>query len=89
MVSYLPWLDQSCTKISSETCSALDNIASKIVFLCTPCLQISPVALKCFDSQSYVDSKAMSIGQSLSEIQNTEKQLTETIERVKIQFNKH
>ena len=41
-----------------------------------------PVAFKCFDSQSNVDSKVKTIEQSLSEIQNPEKRLTETIERV-------
>ena len=72
LATCLGWTMQSCTKISSEACSALDNIVSKIVFLCITCLQMPPVALKCFDSQSYVDSKVKSIGQSLSEIQNTE-----------------
>ena len=59
------------------------------MLFCTPCLQILPIALKCFDSQSYVDSKVKTIEQSHSEIQNTEKRLSETIERVEIQFNKH
>ena len=64
---------RNCAKISVNVCNVLSSVVSNIVFFCTPCLKMLPVALKCYDCQSIVDSKVASIDKSLLEIHQSEK----------------
>ena len=61
---------RGCTKISADVCNALSSVIDNIVFFCSPCLQILPVALKYYDTQSYVDPNFTRIESSLLEIQS-------------------
>ena len=47
----------SCSKLSNEQCKVIANLtSSNIVFLCSSCIQVFPVALKYYDSRSVIDS---------------------------------
>ena len=81
----------SCTKLSSEQCNVLSNVTiANIVFFCTPCLQQLPTALKQHDTQVYVDSKFTTLEtESLTEIQQAEKKLSDSVRSIELQFEKH
>ena len=67
---------RECTKISADVCNALSSVIDNIiVFFCSPCLQLLPVALKHYDTQSCIDSCVARIESSLSEIQKSERKL--------------
>ena len=80
---------RSCSQISVDVCNVLSNVVTNIVFFCTSCLKMLPVALKCFDCQSVIDSKVTSIDKSLLEIQQSEKRLCELINKVETQLADH
>ena len=48
-----------------------------------------PVALRCYDSQSDIDSKVSTLEKSVSEIQLTESKLNEIMKNVETQLEKH
>ena len=73
-------------KISVEACSVLNSIISNVAILCSLRLQVLPVALKYYDSQSYVDTKVQFIEQSFSKIHSIEIQLTKTVDKVQSQL---
>ena len=48
-----------------------------------------PIALRCYDSHSIIDSKVSTLEKSVSEIQLTESKLNEIMKNVKSQLEKH
>ena len=80
---------RDCAKISVDVCNVLSSVVSNVVFFCTPCLQLLPVALKYYDCQSYIDSKVATIDKSLSEIQLSEKRLCELVNKVETHLAEH
>ena len=78
-----------CTKISADVCNALSSVIHNIVFFCSPCLQILPVALKHYDTQSYVDSNFTCIESSLLEIQKSETKIYDFVNKFETQLNDH
>lgn len=63
-----------CSGLSEDQCSILDSVTSNIVFFCSTCLPLLPVALKCYDSLPLVDSRVEAVENSVSEIRKAEKQ---------------
>ena len=78
---------RECTKISADLCNALSSVVDNIVFFFSPCLQILPVALKYYDTQSYVESNITCIESSLLEIQKYETKICDLIKKVETQLN--
>jgi len=68
----------------------MGNVAiANIVFFCIPCLQQLPIALKQHDTQAYIDSKFSILEKSLSQIQQAEKKLSDSVCSVELQFENH
>ena len=82
-------LHRECAKIINDACKVLSDVVSNIVFFCTPCLQMLPVALKYHECQSYMDSKVSCIDKFLSEIQQCEKRLCELATKVESELAEH
>ena len=76
---------RECTKISADVRNALSSVIDNIVFFCSSCLQLLPVALKYYNTQSNVDSNVARIESSLLEIQKSEKNLCDLFK----QFDVH
>ena len=70
-------------------CNALSSVIDNILFFCSPCLQILPVALKYFDAQSYVDSNISRIENSLLEIQKSEAKISDLVKKFEAQLKDH
>ena len=70
-------------------CNALSNVIGNIVFFCSPCLQLLLAALKYYDTQSYVDSSVSRMESSILEIQKSEKQLCDLVNRFETQLHDH
>jgi len=67
----------NCTNLSKEQCNTITNITSpNIVFFRTPCLRALPIALKQFDSHTYI------VTNTESQINNHEKTILTAINRV-------
>ena len=73
--------------ISNDQYNAISNLSSP--FFCSSCIQMVPVALRCYDSQSYFDSKVSILEKSMSKIQQTESNLCEFVKNVESQLEKH
>ena len=56
---------------------------------CSSCLQLLPVALKYYDTQSNVDSNVTRIESSLLEIQKSEKNLCDLVKQFETQLHDH
>jgi len=79
-----------CSKLSSDECSVIAKLqVPNILFFCSSCIQAIPVAMHCYDSQSFLDSKVSTLEKSLSEIQKTESKLCEIVKNVESQLEKH
>ena len=65
------------------------SIIDNIVFFCSPCLQLLPVALKHYDTQSCVDSCVARIESSLSEIQKSVRKLCDLGNKLETQLHDH
>ena len=70
-------------------CNALSNVIGNIVYFCSHCLQLLPVALKYYDAQTHVDSSVARIENSLLEIQKSEKKLSDLVNKFKTQLHDH
>ena len=76
------FLHRECTKISADlTCVMLYPALLTILYFCSSCLQLLPVALKYYDTQSNVDSNVARIESSLLEIQKSEKNLCDLVKQ--------
>ena len=81
---------RECTKISADVCNALSSVIDNIVFLiCSSCLQLLPVALKYYSTQSNIDSNVAGIERSLLEIQKSEKNLCDLVKQFETQLHNH
>ena len=49
----------------------IGNVSSNIVFFCTPCLQVLPVAFQSYEGFSLVDARISTIEKSVSESQTS------------------
>ena len=76
---------RECTKISADVCNAL----STILYFCSSCLQLLPVALKYYDTQLNVDSNIACIESSLLEIKKSEKNLCDLVQQFETQLHDH
>ena len=76
----------ACAKISSDLSSMLNNIVGNIVFFCSTCLEKVPMALQFYEEQICVDSRLESVETKLSEVQSTEKKLSEAIKIIESQL---
>ena len=80
----------SCSKLNNEQCKVIASLNTpNIVFFCSSCIQVFPVALRCYDSQPDIDSKVSTLEKSVSEIQLTESKLNEIMKNVETQLEKH
>ena len=80
----------SCSKLSNEQCNVIANLDTpNIVFFCSSCIQVFPIALRCYDNHSIIDSKVSTLEKSVSEIQLTESKLNEIMKNVESQLEKH
>jgi len=80
----------SCSKLNNEQCNVLANFTTpNIVFFCSFCIKVFPVALRYYDSQSVIDSKVSALEKSVSEIQLTKTIINEIMKNVEIQLEKH
>ena len=80
----------SCSKLNNEQCKVIASlITPNIVFFCSSCIQLFPVALRCYDSQPDLDYKVSTLEKSVSEIQLTESKLNEIMKNVEAQLEKH
>ena len=81
---------RECTKVSADVCNALssvnDNIVFFVLFLFTT---TSTVALKCYDTQSNVDSNVALIESFLLGIQKSEKNLCDLVKQFETQLHDH
>ena len=59
--------------------NALSNVVGNIVYFCSACLAKVPMALLYYDEQVCVDQRLESVENKLSEVQSTEKKLSESI----------
>ena len=79
----------SCSKLSNEQCKVIANLnIPNIVFFCSSCIQVFPVALQCFNSHSVIDSKVSTLEKSVSKIQAAELKLNEIMKNVESQLEK-
>ena len=79
-----------CSKLNNEQCKVIANLNTpNIVFFCSSCIQVFPVALRCYDSQPDIDSKVSTLEKSVSEIQLTESKLNKIMKNVETQLEKH
>ena len=59
------------------------------MFFCSSCIQVFPVALRCYDSQPDIDSKVSTLEKSVSEIQLTESKLNKIMKNVETLIDDH
>ena len=68
-------LHAGCVKLSKEQCTVLCDTIRNVVFFCSPCLEMLPVALKYYDGLSIVDSRVTTIERSIKEISTVNKEV--------------
>ena len=77
----------SCSKLSTDECNAIANISTpNIVFFCSSCIQVVPVALRHYDNQVLVESRITAVKTSVTEIQCSERKLHESVKSVESQI---
>ena len=77
----------SCSKLSTDECNAIANISTpNIVFFCSSCIQVVPVALRHYDNQVLVESRITAVETSVIEIQCSERKLHESVKSVESQI---
>jgi len=75
----------NCTKLSSEQCNVFSNVNLPLQILCSFVL---PVLIQ-HDTQVYIDFKFTTLEKSLTEIQQAEKKLSDSVHSIELQFEKH
>ena len=70
-------------------CAMLYPVLLTILYFCSSCLQLLPVALKYYNTQSNVDSNVAHIESSLLEIQKSEKNLCDLVKQFETQLHDH
>ena len=77
----------SCSKLSTDEFNAIANLSTpNIVFFCSSCIQVVPVALRHYDNQVLVESRITAVETFVIEIQCSERKLHETVKSVESQI---